>query len=107
MSEEKKIKSIIQKDKECFICRKYFKIEGSPDDVHHCIHGSMRERADKDGLTVYLCRFHHERLHDKGEFDRALQVEAQRCFISNEIRKGFTEEDARNTWYSHYQKFWE
>lgn len=92
------MKSIIQETEECFICRKYFKIEGSPDDVHHCIHGGMRERADADGLTVYLCRFHHSRLHDYNEFDRALQIEAQRVFIKKY---------SREEWFEHYGKFYE
>lgn len=31
--------------------------------VHHCLHGADRKKADRDGLTVYLCPLCHKRLH--------------------------------------------
>ena len=76
------MKSIIQENKECFICRNYYGIEGSPDDIHHCLGGCRRILADQDGLWVYLCRHHHTRLHDFGEFKHQLQIEAQKAFES-------------------------
>jgi len=48
---------------------------------HHVLHGTARRRlADEDGLTVYLCRIHHTRLHDAGEFDRELEEIGQRAW---------------------------
>lgn len=56
----------------CFICGRY------ATDRHHVMHGTAnRKLADKDGLTVMLCRECHRNLHDKGIFDRELQRIAQ------------------------------
>lgn len=56
----------------CFICGRY------ATDCHHAIHGIANKKiADKDGLTVMLCRNCHANLHDKGNFDRELQRIAQ------------------------------
>ena len=74
------MKSIMQdsEDRRCYICKKlgfdtYRYIE-----LHHCLHGNANRRlADKDGLWVYLCKYHHTALHDKGEWDKELQKEAQ------------------------------
>jgi Zn-finger protein len=69
------MKSIIQsEDKQecCFICGQW------ATDLHHCLHGNGRRAlADKDGLTVMLCRSCHMNLHDHGSFDRELQRIAQ------------------------------
>ena len=65
------MKSIIHDHNDCYICGQY------ATDTHHCLHGSMRKRADADGLTVRLCHRCHMNLHDKGTFDRELQKLAQ------------------------------
>lgn len=67
-------KSIIpQKNEEkCFICGAW-----RATDRHHCLHGSMRKKADEDGLTVMLCHECHMELHDHGTGDRLLQQIAQ------------------------------
>lgn len=62
--------------KQCFICGKRY----TGLDVHHCIGGSNRKNADKYGLTVYLCRECHRKLHDKGLYRKELQIYAQRVF---------------------------
>lgn len=99
------MKSIIQTKDECYICRKFYGIEGTPDDPHHCLHGSYRELADRDGLVVKLCRFHHERLHTKGEFDKQLQAEAQNAFIEKRKSEGYTESQARGLFLNRYGRF--
>ena len=49
------MKSIIQKEKECYLCGSTLNLE-----KHHCIHGTAgRKLADKYGLTVWLCAYHH------------------------------------------------
>ena len=48
-------KSIIQKDKECFVCMKKNNLH-----LHHIMFGKNRKKADEDKLTVYLCWQHHE-----------------------------------------------
>ena len=49
----------------CLIC-------GKPrTDVHHLVYGtSNRKLADQDGLTIPLCREHHEMMHN----DKAMMV---------------------------------
>lgn len=72
--------------------------------VHHCLHGYMRKRADKHGLTVYLCVYCHGKLHDKGIHDLELKQLAQRTFeeqygherYMSEFGKNFLEEQDEN-----------
>jgi len=67
------MKSIIQQENVCFFC-------GTTRDLqtHHCLHGTAnRKLADKYGLTVRLCRKHHEEAHREKTTDRILQVRAQ------------------------------
>lgn len=47
-------KSIIQNEKECFICHTTMSLER-----HHVFGGAYRSKSERDGLTVYLCHFHH------------------------------------------------
>ena len=43
-------------------------------DIHHALYGSERRKlADKDGLTVPLCRRCHERLHSSKGHEMALR----------------------------------
>ena len=47
--------SIISNDKKCYICGTNQNLH-----LHHVIFGKNRRKADDDGLTVYLCYYHHE-----------------------------------------------
>ena len=47
-------KSIMQEEKECFICKTTHWLE-----CHHIFGGAYRSKSERDGLTVYLCHFHH------------------------------------------------
>lgn len=49
------MKSIISDKKECYECgiTQYLHL-------HHIMFGRNRKKADEDGLTIYLCYFHHE-----------------------------------------------
>lgn len=71
--------SIITKDLRCYLadsqCRG--RIE-----IHHCLHGSYRAFADREGLVVPLCSHHHQRLHDNGEHDEDLEQVAQLAWMS-------------------------
>lgn len=70
---------------ECFICHSTMNL-----DLHHCIHGSGRKPlADEDGLFVALCRLHHTRLHDFGEYDGELKALAQRTYVKEHSREEF------------------
>ena len=48
------MKSIIQKDKECFWCFKRSNLES-----HHIYSGKNRDNSEKYGLKVWLCHKHH------------------------------------------------
>lgn len=102
------MKSIIQSEDECFICRLIYKVGTPASDTHHVIYGTgLRELADADGLTVRLCRYHHDRLHKKHEFDKALQIIGQKKYIEKLMSEGMTEEDARERFRERYGKYYE
>ena len=86
-------KSIIQNDRQCYICQQLgFDTPGT--ELHHMIHGvANRKCADEAGLTCYLCKYHHARLHDKSEWDKALQQQAQLKWMEYYEK---TEEDFRS-----------
>lgn len=74
------MKSIIQKNKECWVC-------GTTQDIHehHIIYGTAnRKQSEKYGLKVWLCGKHHnlsnEGVHFNKELDRRLKVLAQQRF---------------------------
>lgn len=49
------MKSIIQKDKECYVCGVTFPIH-----EHHIFGGNKRKLSEKYGIKVFLCWNHHE-----------------------------------------------
>jgi len=79
------MKSILQKNKECFLCKTTEYLE-----EHHCIHGvANRKLAEKYGLKVYLCHFHHQMIHNKREEDIKLIRFAQEVFEETHSREEF------------------
>lgn len=82
---------MIDDSKKCYICGRT-----SPLHTHHCLHGYMRKKADKYGLTVYLCLECHTNLHDHGKHDRDLQKLAQRHFESKYGHEKYMEEFGKN-----------
>ena len=49
------MKSIVQREKECFFCKSTINLE-----KHHIFGGTAnRKISEKYGLTVYLCHEHH------------------------------------------------
>lgn len=72
------MKSIMQTERECYICAKLGFHTYKYLEEHHFIHGVANRRlAEADGLKAFLCKYHHQALHDKGEHDKELQKEAQ------------------------------
>lgn len=70
-------------DKKCFFCENTLGLED-----HHCLHGTAnRKKAEKYGLKVWLCPYHHTlgrtAVHKCKTQDRKLQVYAQRYFLEN------------------------
>ena len=84
---------MLDERKQCFICGKRY----TGLDVHHCLGGKNRKNSDEDGLTVYLCRPCHMKLHDKGLYRRELEIYAQKCFEKHiGTREQFVERYRRN-----------
>lgn len=65
-------KSIIQTEKECFVCGTTRQLQ-----LHHIFRGPYRKMADKLGLTVFLCLHCHtgsnEAVHNNRELDLHLK----------------------------------
>ena len=86
------MKSIMQKDKECYLCRKQAEREGcfglfptAGLECHHIMHGTAnRKMSERYGLKVWLCVRHHregsEAVHSNRELDLELIRDAQRKF---------------------------
>ena len=75
------MKSIIQREKECFLCGSTQHLE-----LHHCIFGDgWRKLADNYGLTVWLCWKHHR---DYKVGVHGLNTEA-RDFLKRTAQKAF------------------
>lgn len=101
MTSEEKVKkfSKIATNWQCYIC------QGNSDlELHHCLSGSDRKKADEDGLFVALCHHHHRLLHDKGEHEKELKALAERSFISGKVAEGYTEGQARGIFLNRYGK---
>jgi hypothetical protein len=74
---------MIGKDGQCFFCENTLNLED-----HHCLHGwANRKKAEKYGLKVWLCNYHHTgsdiAVHNCKSQDRLLQEYAQRYFEEN------------------------
>lgn len=68
------MKSILSNEKRCFLCSSRENLE-----KHHCIFGTAgRNKAEKDGLWVYLCHDCHFGIHNFNNFaKKSLQERAQ------------------------------
>ena len=60
-------KSIIKGNQKnvCFICKRI-----APTENHHIFGGGSRKRADRDGLTVYLCHNCHNEAPNGVHFNK-------------------------------------
>lgn len=70
------MKSILQKNKECYICGRTNNLH-----EHHVIHGTAnRKKSEEQGLKVWLCVDHHtgtEGVHTHKELDNKLKQKAE------------------------------
>ena len=90
------MKSIIQTEKECYICGSTLDLES-----HHILFGrGMRPIADKLGLKVWLCPFHHRHskggVHGNRELDLKLKQIAQRKYEETHSREEWLARIGRN-----------
>lgn len=53
-------KSIIQAEKECYICRRWYNVRTTSRlEEHHVLNGPLRSFSERHGLKVWLCHRHH------------------------------------------------
>lgn len=83
------MKSVIQKSKECIICGRTQGLE-----LHHVFHGTAnRKKADEDGMTVYLCHYHHTgsnyAVHLNANIDNFIKEHAQEIYERTHTREEF------------------
>ena len=67
------MKSIIDNNKCCFICKTPYNIH-----LHHIFFGANRKKSDKDGCWVYLCARHHNMSDEGVHFNRELDLKLKR-----------------------------
>ena len=91
------MKSIIQTNKECFICGKNGGYWGL--DRHHVYGHHNRNNSEKFGLVVWLCHdeCHLNGVHKDAELNRLVQAKAQKIAMEH---YGWSIEDFR----SHFGK---
>lgn len=90
------MKSIIQNEKECYICRTNKNLH-----EHHIIHGPNRNNSEKYGLKVWLCSYHHNMggtngVHGDAKKDLYFKRLAQRKFEESHTREEFMQIFGKN-----------
>ena len=84
------MKSIIQKEKECLVCKAVHNIH-----LHHCFFGTAnRKNSEKYGLTVYLCARHHNMSNNSVHFNKELDLKIKQTEQA-EFEKTHTREEFR------------
>lgn len=93
---------------QCFFCGKQYDLCR-----HHCLHGrGIKPLAEQDGLWIWICNSCHNmssesvHLDPERKKDKKLQVLAQQAFIENFMKKGVSEEIARDTFRQRYGRFY-
>lgn len=61
------MKSIIQEEKECFVCKTISNLQ-----EHHIFQGMNRSCSEKYGLKVWLCLYHHTGSNEAVHHNKAL-----------------------------------
>ena len=96
------MKSIMQNEKECYLCRKMFNICNDRGlHEHHIYEGYGRRRqSEAIGAKVWLCAKHHNMsdygIHFNKEEDMELKRACQRKFEETHTREEFMEKIGRN-----------
>ena len=68
------MKSILQDKKECLICKTPFNLH-----LHHCFEGVGRRKiSDREGLTIFLCIYHHNGSDYGIHFNKDLDLKIKR-----------------------------
>lgn len=89
------MKSVIQENKECFLCRYLYDHENINQlHDHHIFFGTAnRTQSEIHGMKVWLCIFHHTEgigaVHKNRDYDMILKKIAQRKFEETHTREEF------------------
>lgn len=83
-------KSIIQAEKECYICRRWYAVKTTRGlEEHHILNGPLRTFAERNGLKVWLCHRHHNEPGYSAHFDAglawALKATAQKKYEEKNV----------------------
>lgn len=95
-------KSIIQREEDwqrCYLCmlREDDYSEKPYLETHHVVFGQgRRNKSEADGLTVRLCRRHHEEVHRSGSSRQRLSAIAQEAYERKHTREEWMERYKRN-----------
>lgn len=94
------MKSLIQSEKECYICRAMYNERNTRNlQCHHIFGGSRRKKSEADGLKVWLCREHHlgnEGVHIDPVVNIWIKRRAQKKYEETHTRDEFMERYGRN-----------
>ena len=91
------MESVIQSEKECYVCGTTLNLHS-----HHCLYGvSNRKQAERRGLKVWLCAYHHNMSNEGVHFNKSLDIRlktmAQEYYESHYgTREQFVREFGRN-----------
>lgn len=89
------MKSIVQKDKKCFICGTEIGLER-----HHIFGAANRQKSERYGLTVWMCHYHHNEPPEGAHYNKdtadLLHEVGQYAFEQTHTRKQFLQEFGRN-----------
>ncbi|WP_337808276.1 hypothetical protein [Gemmiger sp.] len=74
-------KSILQNDKECYLCRRFYNLRTTRGlEEHHILFGrGRRELSERYGLKVWLCHNHHNEPPLGVHFDPAARRELEQA----------------------------
>ena len=83
----------------CLLC-------GKPrTDIHHLVFGnSKRKLADEDGLTIPLCREHHESMHNDKAMQAMSHILGQILYERNMCAQNYGVEAAKESFRLRYGK---
>lgn len=88
------MKSIIQSEKECFVCGTTVNLE-----CHHIFNGPLRKKADKDGCWCWLCAYHH-RLGKEAVHQNAKRM----CMLKRYAQLKYEEMHSHDEYMKRYHK---
>ena len=81
----------------CVICNR------KATDEHHLLFGTANRRlADLDGLTIPLCREHHEAIHRNKELQVLSEIIGQLAYEKDQCSQGIKPDIARQSFMVRY-----